>query len=93
VSLPSILRWIDNDLNDTRPWSALLFLVPFFPVWVLSEIGVSERAEETALFAGFAVALPWLIYFFWRQAKNVGRAFKQSADYFKGTMSKDRTDG
>ncbi|MBO9671628.1 MAG: hypothetical protein J7485_14055 [Sphingobium sp.] len=84
-----IWRWIDNDLNNTRPWSFLLVIVPLLPAWAFNAAGASKSTEDTAFLAGAAVSGVWFAYVVWRGLSNIVRSFQKTTAYFR-SASKDR---
>ncbi len=92
MSLRAIWNWIDADLNGNYPWSMLLILVPLVPLFVAVAIGVGEPTETTLLVGGVVVAAPWFFYCIWRGVLNIGRSFKETADFFANQRG-GRSDG
>jgi hypothetical protein len=82
VSLGAIWRWIDRDLNQVRPISALFIILPFIPFAIALEVTTDEAAQDNFLMGGLFVALPWFLYVTWRGMKVVTRSFKDTAAYF-----------
>ncbi len=79
----SVWRWIDRDLDNARPISALLFIVPFVPFGITLELVEDQRTQDAFLFGGLVVAVPWMLYVIWRGIIVVGKSFKDSARYFR----------
>lgn len=83
MSLGAIWRWIDRDLNQVRPLSALLVILPFIPFAVALEVTTDQAVHDKFLMGGMFVALPWFLYVIWRGMKVVAKSFKESASYFR----------
>ena len=83
MSLNAIWRWIDRDLDQSRPLSALLFILPFVPFAIALEVTADEATHDAFLIGGLMVAVPWFLYVIWRGLKVITRSFRDTATYFR----------
>jgi hypothetical protein len=88
----AVWQWIDRDLDQIRPLSMLLILLPFIPFAIALELPVSSSTEDALLIAGFVVAMPWFLYVVWRGLRNVARSFRETGRYFRDNRSNNSPD-
>ncbi len=82
MSFSAIWRWIDRDLDQVRPLSALLILLPFIPFGIALEVTKDAGTHDAFLLGGMVIAVPWFLYVIWRGLKVVVRSFRDTASYF-----------
>ena len=71
-------QWLERDLNESRPFSLLLVVVPILPAIVGGKLGLNETATWILFLFGSPVALGWLIYVIYRRFANAARDVRRS---------------
>jgi hypothetical protein len=83
MGLGAIWRSIDRDLDDPRPLSLLLIILPFIPYAFALELTDDEATRVAFLVGGLAIAVPWILYVTWRGLKSVRRTFGEAVAQFR----------
>jgi hypothetical protein len=65
-------QWFERDINESRPYSLALAVVPVIPGAIASEVGLDKLS--TVLFVlGSPLAIGWFIYVLYRRFRAVAR--------------------
>lgn len=70
-------QWFQRDINESRPYSLALAVIPVLPGTVASEAGLDQLAF-VLLALGSPVAIGWLIYVFYRRLRVAARDMRRS---------------
>ena len=71
-------RWLKRDLNESRPYSLLLCVIPVLPAILAEKLGASETVTAALFWIGGPLAIGWLIYILFRRFSIATRDIKRS---------------
>ena len=72
-----VRNWLERDLNDTRPLSTVLAMLPLLPGIVAGKAGASDELTTVLLALGGIAAIAWVGYVFTRSFANALRTTRR----------------